>query len=81
MNTNFWFIPSFYALVINGFFLLITIILLYKNYSKISRIEPYKSIVLIILLSYSIGLHGILHLGLEKTYDYNPIKQFINIVD
>ena len=68
-----YFIPSFYAHILNGLLLFISVILLYKNYPKISNLEPYKLIFLTLILSISIGIHGISHMGLEKIYGYNPM--------
>ncbi len=65
--------PSFYAHVLNGILLFIAMILLYTNYSKIIQLEPYKLLCLILLLSLSVGIHGLSHLGLEKEYGYNPL--------
>jgi hypothetical protein len=69
--------PSFYAHIINGLFLLFAFILLYKNYSKIIHLKPYKLIILTLLLSLTIGIHGLSHLGLEKVYDYNPMTMIL----
>ena len=69
--------PSFYAHIINGLFLFFAFILLYKNYSKIIHLEPYKLIILTLLLSLTIGIHGLSHLGLEKVYDYNPMTMIL----
>lgn len=69
--------PSFYAHAINGILLLFSIIILYINYSKISKEEPYKIIILILLFSIAIGVHGLSHLGLEKEYNFNPLKKII----
>lgn len=66
--------PSFYSHIISSLFLFIAFILIYMNYSKIIRLEPYKLIILLILLSLSIGIHGLSHLGLEKNYGYNPMS-------
>ena len=66
-------IPSVYAHIINGILLLFALVLLYTNYSKIKSIEPYKLIVLMLLLSLTFGVHGLSHLGLEKQYNYNPL--------
>lgn len=74
MDTLLYSKPSFYSHIMNGVLLFITFIFLYKNYSKIIRIEPYKLISLILLLSISVGIHGLSHLALEKGYDYNPIS-------
>ena len=69
--------PSFYAHVINGLLLFIAFILLYRNYSKIIHLEPYKLIILTLLLSLTIGIHGLSHLGLEKVYHYNPMSMIL----
>lgn len=66
--------PSFYAHIINGIFLLVAFIILYKHYSQIKKLEPYKTIIIALLFSLSIGIHGLSHLGLEKIYHYNPIN-------
>jgi hypothetical protein len=70
--------PSFYAHIINGLLLLVAFVLLLKNYSKISNLEPFKKIILALFFSIGIGIHGLSHLGLEKIYHYNPINLFLN---
>lgn len=66
--------PSFYSHIINGLFLLLAFILLYKNYSQIKKLDPYKLIILFLIFSIGIGVHGLSHLGLEKIYNYNPLR-------
>jgi len=65
--------PSFYAHIFNGLLLLIAFIVLYKNYSKLSYLDPYRKLILILLFSIGIGIHGLSHLGLENNYNYNPM--------
>jgi hypothetical protein len=65
--------PSFFAHIINGLLMLVAFMLLYKNYSKISNLEPYKLIVLTLILSICVGVHGLSHLGSETIYNYNPL--------
>ena len=77
---NIYFVPSFYAHTINGLLLLISIIILYKNYSKIKVLEPYKLVILTLVFSIAVGIHGLSHLGLEKKYHYNPIKLIKNVI-
>jgi len=72
------FIPSVYAHIINGILLLIAVIILFKNYKKISYLEPYKIIMLLLIFSICIGVHGLSHLGLEKIYNFNPLFYFLN---
>ena len=69
-----YFIPSIYAHITNGILIAVASILLYKNYSKIISLEPYKLILLTLLFSISIGIHGLSHLGIEKEYNYNPMN-------
>ena len=66
--------PSFYAHIINGLFLLIAFILLYKYYSQIKNLDPYKLIVIALFFSIGVGVHGLSHLGLETIYRYNPLN-------
>jgi len=69
--------PSFYVHIVNGFLLLLAIILFIIYYKKITIIEPYKLIILILIFSIAVGIHGLSHLGLEKSYNYNPVLSFL----
>lgn len=66
-------IPSFYAHIINGLLLLVAFIMLYRNYSKLTNLEPFKLIVLTLLFSLGVGVHGMSHLGMEQNYSFNPL--------
>ena len=66
--------PSIYAHIMNAILLLISVILIYRNYSTISRIAASEKIKLVLLFSLAIGLHGLSHLGLEYAYKFNPLK-------
>jgi len=67
-------LPSLYAHVINGILLLVAFILLLQNYSYIKSMDKYRLILLVLLFSIATGVHGLSHLGLEKTYGYNPLQ-------
>ena len=67
-------VPSIYAHIMNGILLFISAILIYRNYSTISRIAASEKIKLVLLFSLAIGLHGLSHLGLEYIYKFNPLK-------
>ena len=73
---NILFIPSFYAHIINGLLLLTAFIMLYKNYSQLKVLGSYKIIILVLIFSIGVGIHGLLHLGLEKNYNYNIKGEF-----
>ncbi len=66
--------PSVYAHMMNAILLFISAILIYTNYSTISRIAASEKVKLVLLFSLAIGLHGLSHLGLEYVYKFNPMK-------
>ena len=66
--------PSFFAHIINGVLLLLAIFVLYKNYSLIKNVDKYKLIMMILVFSIAIGIHGLSHLCMETIYGYYPFK-------
>ena len=73
MNMNMFFIPSFYAHMLNGFILLIAIVFFLFHYKKLTNLEPYKLVLLIFIFSIAVGVHSLSHLGLETVYNFNPL--------
>ena len=71
-----FFIPSYYAHILNGGLLLLALIVIIYNFSKIRKLGTYQLIIFLFIFSIAVGIHGISHLGLEKTYNYNPIQYF-----
>ena len=63
--------PSVYAHIISSIIILISIIVFYYKFSVISN-DAF--IVILLLFAIVIALHGISHLGLEKAYNFNPLK-------
>jgi hypothetical protein len=68
--------PSFYTHVANGILVFAAIIYLYCNYNTIKSVDYYKKLVLILLFSVALGIHGLSHLGLEYVYNFNPIQYY-----
>lgn len=66
--------PSLNALLVTGLILLTIIILMIKNYGSITRLNYYQQIILLTSLSIAIATHGLIHLGLEEQYNFNPYK-------
>ena len=77
METNIFTKPSFYAHAINGLTILIAIILIFTNFNRLKKMDIYNIITLVISFGILIGIHGLLHLGLETQYNYNPLEQNI----
>jgi hypothetical protein len=68
--------PSINSLFVTGFFVLIIIVILLGNIKYVMRLNPYQKLMTISLITISIGTHGLLHLGLENVYGFNPYKWF-----
>jgi divalent metal cation (Fe/Co/Zn/Cd) transporter len=68
--------PSFMALTVTGFIILFMLIVLARNFKEISKANSLELISFMCVLSIAIGSHGILHLGLEYVYGYNPLRWF-----
>jgi hypothetical protein len=64
--------PSLNALLVTTLILLTIIILMVKNYSSIMRLNYYQQIVLLTSLSIATATHGLVHLGVEERYNFNP---------
>lgn len=76
MLTNYIIAPSFNALIITGLMLLYIVIFIFRNFNTIKQLEIYKKIIILLLLSTAISVHGLVHLGLESLYGFNPYKYF-----
>ena len=68
--------PSLISLTITGTILMFVIILMIINYKQIAKIPPIELASFLCVLSIAIGSHGLLHLGLEAVYGYNPLNWF-----
>ena len=68
--------PSLNALFVTGLILLFIIILIVKHYKSIMGLNYYQKIILLTSLSIAVGSHGLMHLGVEKQYNFNPYKWF-----
>jgi hypothetical protein len=66
--------PSFYSLPITGILLFVSLLLIFQHSSKVgSSMSTYQLVNLLLLFSLAIGVHGLLHLGLEYVYNFNPL--------
>ena len=72
--------PSLYAHVLSGGVLFGAILYFVLYASKILSRDPYQLLVLILLFSVAMGVHGISHAALESVYNYNPLNQIIKSI-
>ena len=66
--------PSMMAHALNGLLMFAAVLVAYMNYRVLWRVDPYKKVLILLVFSVAIGIHGISHLGLEKGYGFNPLK-------
>jgi hypothetical protein len=68
--------PSFNTLIVTGFLMLFILILIVNNFRLFMRLDFYRKINLLALLTIAVGVHGLIHLGLEVNYGFNPFNWF-----
>ena len=68
--------PSILAHIAGGIVLVFSVIVLIVYFPKILSLDVYRILILIMVFSIAISVHGISHLGLEKEYEYSPYPMF-----
>ena len=67
--------PSYIANILSGITLFVAIYFLYNElYIKKTQLSGIPLVNLMLFISTSISLHGILHIMAEKYYDFNPLE-------
>lgn len=65
-------IPSFNSLLVTGLLLLSILVIFLNNFNKFKNLDTYKKLSLLSLFVIAIGVHGLIHMGLEVNYGFNP---------
>jgi hypothetical protein len=65
--------PAIYAHILNGTLLFTAVIFVFWNIVSLQSIDIYKKIVLMLLISISIGIHGLSHFELDRMHKYNQM--------
>jgi len=68
--------PSFMSLLVTGVLLLSGLVIFLSNFSSFKRLDSYKKLSLLSLFAVAIGVHGLIHMGLEINYGFNPYNWF-----
>jgi hypothetical protein len=74
MLSNILIAPSLNSLFITGFLILFIFIIFVTNYTQFTRLDYYKKLTLLSLFVIAIGTHGLVHLGVENSYGFNPYR-------
>lgn len=69
-----WTKPSFYSLPITGILILLVFIKIIFNWDNFKQLLMSDYLVVLLLLTIALGIHGLLHLGLEVYYNFNPME-------
>jgi asparagine N-glycosylation enzyme membrane subunit Stt3 len=69
--------PSYYSLIFTGIIWLAVFFLIIQNFSSLKR-SPEKMIIVLSLFGILVGVHGLIHLGLESYYNFNPLDVILN---
>jgi hypothetical protein len=76
MLSDYLIAPSLNALFLTGILVMIIAMLFIFNIKQLSKITSLQKITLLCSMTVAIGIHGMLHLGAEKQYNFNPYKWF-----
>ena len=74
MLSDYLIAPSLNSLFLTGLLLMIIAMLFIFNIKQFLKIPNFQKITLLCVMSSAIGIHGMLHLGVEKQYNFNPYK-------
>lgn len=66
--------PSVNSLLVTGLLLLVVLIIFVRNFRRFVSLDFYKKMSLISLIAVAIGVHGLIHLGVETNYGLNPYR-------
>lgn len=76
MLSNILIAPSLNTLVVTGLILLSILITFITNFQQFKRLDFYHKLTILSLISIAVGIHGLIHLGVESVYGFNPYKWF-----
>ena len=76
MLSNILVAPSLSSLFVTGFLLLFILVLFVANYKRFMTLDHYRKITILSLIAIAFGIHGLIHLGVEKEYGFNPYRWF-----
>jgi hypothetical protein len=76
MLSNILIAPSLHSLFVTGFIVLSILIIFITNFQQFTRLDFYRKLTILSLITIAVGTHGLIHLGVETVYGFNPYKWF-----
>jgi hypothetical protein len=74
MLSNILISPSLNSLFVTGFLLLFILFIFVTNFKQFKSLDYYHKIVILALITIAVGAHGLIHLGVESVYGFNPYR-------
>jgi len=74
MLSDYLIAPSLNSLFVTGILLFTIFILIIRNFKELTKLSLYEKIIILCSLSIAIGSHGLVHLGVEQHYNFNPYR-------
>ena len=68
--------PSLNSLFLTGLLILFILFVFVSNFQQLKRLDYYHKIVILALITIAVGAHGLIHLGVESVYGFNPYRWF-----
>lgn len=76
MLSDYLIAPSLNSVFLTGIIILFVFVIFIKNFSKFLKLAYYDKLILLCSMSIAIGMHGMIHLGVETNYGFNPYNWF-----
>lgn len=67
-------VPSFVATLLTGLIMLVMVLTVMFSWNKVKNFTLYEKVMAGGLFGLILGIHGLLHLGLEVAYNFNPLS-------
>jgi len=65
---------SINSLFFTGILMLFIFIIFIANFRQFLKLNYYQKILLLSVMTIAIGVHGLIHLGVEVNYGFNPFN-------
>ena len=76
MISDYLIAPSLNSLFVTGILLLSILIIIIRNFKELMKHRLYEKIAILCMLTIAVGSHGLIHLGVERQYGFNPYRWF-----
>jgi len=76
MLSDYLIAPSLNSLLVTGILILLILVTVIQNFRELLKLPVYQKLSLLCIITVAFGSHGLMHLGVEKQYNFNPYRWF-----